>query len=227
MLDSMLPTRRPLTHSPTRSRPLPRSGRLLLAAGIALLAGGPAAALSLAPTSTGLPAPYVGVLEVIDVTTGIPDGGVVQAVGAGRSADATDISLVFTIQLDPGSDPLSSVGISDVLGRFDALGTIPGADVDTTGLPLDPFFTLIDPDPELLAGEATDPFFVMLSGLELGDEIAFGFTAPTGTSDFTLVVVPEPATSGLVLLGLGALAARRRSARLGARPSRVGSSPGA
>jgi len=188
-----------------------RSARLLLAVGVAVAAAGPAAALGLSPTSMGLPAPFVGSLDVVDVVTGVPGGGVVQAIGPGRSADPSDVSLVFTISLEPTSDPVSTLGISDALGRFDALGTIPGADVDTTGIPLDPFATFITPDPELPAGEATDPFFVMLSDLEPGDEIGFGFTAPTATPGFSLLVVPEPTTAGLVLLGPGVLTARRRS----------------
>jgi hypothetical protein len=185
-----------------------RSSLACLAAAASLALAAPAAALTFAPN----PVPVnhfggvvVGQLELVDVVTGVPSGGVV-LYGA-VSPTATTIVLRGSVSV--GSSGLLYLGIREILSgsfvEFDGLGWIAGADEEITsaieGIPGTAGFLIggtVD------AGEAFDLVFMSYDG---------GLAAD-GTLEFiaSLVIAPEEVGAALlvpepgVALALGAAA---------------------
>lgn len=146
-----------------------------LAVALALLLPGAASALSVVPDplafNISVPGQgnIVGTVDFLGAQTGVPAGGVV----LDGAPQPTDVTLVFTISLDPSSSPTLPLLSLDVtpfhtpsattyLPTGD--GTIAGAGVDVTSSGIIGGFSLAS---GVGPGQTSDPFFISLSPSDL------------------------------------------------------------
>jgi hypothetical protein len=197
-------------------------------AGLALLAGAflllglsaPAAGLTIDPNPVLFDNGSVsGSITLVETTTGVPSGGNVLA----GSVSGTDLSLVFEVTMDVGSDALGTIGVGvsepgpffpipvDSTGAGDVAGT---GDVGISGVSGPADTRIFAFDGGLGSGQTSDRFFVSYASLSEGWSVNF-MIGPAEGSQFTvtstLVAVPEASAALLLLAGVGAaaLAARR------------------
>lgn len=209
-----------------------RAGRCLrrlllgaLAAGALLAWAGVASAVVIVPDPVSFDQNGVsGEIALVASGSGVPSGGNV-LVG---SVDGSDVSLVFEATLDGDSGTVDAIGV----GAFNpdtfsgptptGGGDVPNGGEDVTdagqsGSTLIFEFLTDDatPVPTLEPGETSDGFFVSYESLAQDGSLVVNFMiSPGDGSDFTVssTIVPEPATLGMVGLGLAGLgwASRRR-----------------
>ena len=191
----------------------------LSAAGILALGAPAASALSIIPNPVSLNGSgIVGSIELVDVVTGLPAGGVV---GDG-SVGASDTTLVFEADV-VASSPFDAwtfilLGLRAVGGgSFVAPTATGGVDPDFN---LDEGFIQAGNDAKFTGsvaeGTTSDRFFVSYAGpiatdgsLELFIRAGEGITFTDGTA----LVVPEPGTALLLALGAALTAALSVRAR--------------
>lgn len=181
---------------------------LALAAAIWLVAGAaaPASALSISPNPVVFDNGSVsGTITWIETATGIPSGGTQLAGTTGVS----DLSLVFEVTLDAGSDSIDSVGVGIFLVNSTGAGTIAGTgDVAIGSVSGTAGTRIFNFTGDLDAGETSDRFFISYASLSEGQSVTFMISPADGSADFTvtstLVAVPE--ASALMLLGIAGLA---------------------
>jgi hypothetical protein len=158
------------------------------------------------------PAIVSGNAELVDVTVGVPSGGVVLE----GTVAPTASTLVFRVRLDSSSAQTGPVGLflawSLPLSLFaDALGGgwIPGAGKDVVSVLRTRTMEslhFVFADGGLTGGEEGDLFFASFSELAVGQAVGLvvrpalsGAAAET----FTAEVVPEPSVRSLALAALG------------------------
>lgn len=140
----------------------------------------------------------------VELTRGLPEGGVVQ----GGTVDPSNWTVVLQVSSDLTSDDPSTFGDVFVYAvNFNAFGamtitgagTVPGPESDVSGF--DFFF-----GPAVSPGSQSDRFFQSYSSLAEGDTIEVRLFLGLSSSDEMVVftVVPEPSTSLLLLAGLAA-----------------------
>jgi hypothetical protein len=188
---------------------------LALAAAIWLVAGAaaPASALTIDPnpvsffqiTDEDTDAFVSGTITWIETATGIPSGGTQLAGTTGVS----DLSLVFEVTLDAGSDSIDSVGVGVFLVNSTGAGTIAGTgDVAVGSVSGTAGTRIFNFTGNLDAEETSDRFFISYASLSEGQSVTFMISPADGSADFTvtstLVAVPE--ASALMLLGIAGLA---------------------
>jgi hypothetical protein len=187
----------------------------------------PGHAFSIVPevaTFEGLLGDLTGEVHFSSATSGLPQGGA-SLVGA---PGPMDVSFIFRIVVDGSSQALEDVTFAPNAGSTSAAGWIPGAsepdglvDLGSASIALG-IATLTFSSP-VLPGQTTNDFFVSfpeeLFESESARWLALHFYRPDdhfATASAFLLVVPEPSSGALVLIGLGtlwAIAGRRLTRR--------------
>lgn len=195
------------------------------------ISGGSASALVITPNpipliGTGkLGSSIVASIELVDSVLGIPIGGVVSFGAIAPS----DLSLVFRISVDSSSDPVAVFGVGAATSAvafpllpLSGAGVIPGPDANISLFYISPDPSVAITGASLLPGTQSDLFFVAYStppGVGEVVRVAADDTliAPFCDNGFCVqnygTVVPEPASSELLEVGLIGLALLQRSVR--------------
>ncbi len=179
---------------------------LALAAAIWLVAGAaaPASALTIDPNPVVFDNGSVsGTITWIETATGNPGTQLAGTTGV------SDLSLVFEVTLDAGSESIDSVGVGIFLVNSTGAGTIAGTgDVAVGSVSGTAGTRIFNFTGNLDAEETSDRFFISYASLSEGQNVSFMISPADGSSDFTvtstLVAVPE--ASALMLLGIAGLA---------------------
>jgi hypothetical protein len=199
---------------------MPKRGRLAMVGAFAAVALAwlprPARALTVTPDPLAIGSPFLGSVDFLGMTTGLPSGGDVLAGGLG----AGDVTLVFQVTVDAESTVAWPNGPDlDLSLAATAIGWIPGPDLDVATAE----FTLsntsahwhsVNSTGEINPGETLDPIFVSFAALDPGETLTWVAAGLVDVGTQT-VVVPEPSLALLMLTACagGVLRARRHGSR--------------
>ena len=151
---------------------------------------------------------FAGSIDFVAAAAGVPSGGSVLA----GAVSPTDLSLLFTITMDPGSDAITNLSLINFTDAAVGIGSVAGPGVDIAS------GTLNFPDVAFVgagvaAGQTSDPIFVSYGSVTDGAEISFElFGALVALGQVT--VVPEPSMAlllGTAMLAVGLMYSRLRA----------------
>lgn len=143
---------------------------------------------------------------------GTPDGGITIPAGTGAALNGVwrVVDLPVPLMLQPGSYALSGYDTADTTDVIDYVGPLSPAEIGAAPLVTIPGLTIGEPNwnPYGFPGEQSNGFqapegWLLVWGMELG---------PMLFTDDSPTITPEPATLGLLAVGLAALVARRKRA---------------